>query len=468
MKRLLTRILILSVLAAAALVALRVISRRRAQPAQPYRWTPPTPDPPVVHVHVHPPDAEPAAVPIDEELHQPAPAAFAHDAAETLAASTTSIAPATEGTPEPTAFAPVLEPIAESVQEPEEAAAADSLAEATFAVPPPADAPAPADEDLLTHYFNKLADTPDEELFARLANMAEPGLNLAPALPPLPTPRPSYAPPPPPEPPHRPTEAAPEQMPSTPSGDPGDELPQETPPPPTPPLPREEISSALPQSLEDALTEIAPMPIVAPPRRTAESYLDEGNVYFNVGQYELAIERYSTAVEMDRELVAAYYNRANAHTRSGNFERALADYDRALELQPFDADVLNNRGMLHLYRANYPSALRDFNAALVIDPADTTVIVNRGLAHLHSGEAVSALHDFREAVAVDGEDAAAHYGASQASAVLGNTDDAIRSVARALELNPGYAPEAAADPNLIALQGDPAFLKLLRESGAQQ
>ncbi|MYH68032.1 MAG: hypothetical protein F4152_05655, partial [Dehalococcoidia bacterium] len=26
--------------------------------------------------------------------------------------------------------------------------------------------------------------------------------------------------------------------------------------------------------------------------RTAASYLDEGNVYFNVGQYALAIERY--------------------------------------------------------------------------------------------------------------------------------------------------------------------------------
>ena len=94
-------------------------------------------------------------------------------------------------------------------------------------------------------------------------------------------------------------------------------------------------------------------------------------------------------------------------------------------------------------------------------------MVNRGLAHLHSGDASKALENFREAATVDGEDAAAHYGASQASAVLGNTEEALLSVARALELNPGFAREAAGDPNLTSLQGDPTFLKLLRDSGAQ-
>jgi len=239
------------------------------------------------------------------------------------------------------------------------------------------------------------------------------------------------------------------------------DLPLETPATPTPPA--ENLFS----SVEEALVELEPAPIVPPPRRTAESYLDEGNVYFNVGQYGLAVERYTQAIEMDQQLTAAFYNRANAHTRAGEFERALGDYDRALELQPKDADALNNRGMLHLYRANYPAALQDFNGALEQDPGDTTVMVNRGLAHLHGGDAAAALVDFREAARMDDGDAAAQYGAAQAAAALGNRDEAIRHVGRALELDSGYAREAAADPRLAILQGDETFLRLLRQSGSR-
>ncbi len=234
------------------------------------------------------------------------------------------------------------------------------------------------------------------------------------------------------------------------------------PTPEAPAAPEEQLFD----SVEEALTDMEPAPIVPPPRRTAESYLDEGNVYFNVGQYGLAIERYTQAIEMDRDLTAAFYNRANARTRSGDLDNALLDYDRALELQPDDADALNNRGMLHLYRANYAAALRDFNGALAADPTDSTVMVNRGLAHLHGGDPAAGLVDFREAIRLDATDAAAQYGAAQASATLGNRDEALRHVGRALEIDPAYAREAAADPKLAMLQGDEEFLKLLRQSGS--
>ncbi|MBE0608560.1 MAG: hypothetical protein IH609_04220, partial [Dehalococcoidia bacterium] len=58
------------------------------------------------------------------------------------------------------------------------------------------------------------------------------------------------------------------------------------------------------------------------------------------------------------------------------------------------------------------------------------------------------------------------YGAAQASATLGNRDEALRHVGRALEIDPAYAREAAADPKLAMLQGDEDFLRLLRQSGS--
>ena len=446
MKRLLKRILFLSLLAGAGLVAFRMLSRRRKS-SEPYSWSPAPPSAPAVQVEVHAPEPGREEVPAPVEGF--VEAVDAPEAPELETGLRPPVAPEPPPPEPPVEWSP--EPTEATVPPEEEApATTDAPRVESEAVPTPEETEAAGEPDFLTDYFNKLADTADEDLVGRLAGLAEPDRELGPKAPEMP-----LAPPLPLEPATEPPSEAAEPMSSW-------EVPAAPASPPDP----TQGPSELPESLEAALTEIAPMPIVPPPRRTAESYLDEGNVYFNVGQYKLAIERYSTAVEMDRELVAAYYNRANARTRSGDFEAALNDYDRALELQPFDADALNNRGMLHLYRANYADAVRDFNAALGIDPSDTTVIVNRGLARLHSGDAANALQDFREAVAVDGQDAAAHYGASQASAVLGNHDEAIRSVARALDLNPGYAREAAGDPSLASLQGDPAFLKLLRDSGA--
>ncbi len=243
--------------------------------------------------------------------------------------------------------------------------------------------------------------------------------------------------------------------------------------PAVPPLGAPEVQAtgedlALAETLEEALLDVAPQPIIPPPRRGADAYLDEGNVYFNVGQYSLAIDRYTRAIELDPQLVAGYYNRANARTRAAEFDEALADYDRALELHPRDADALNNRGMLHLYRGNYANALHDFDAALAEDPEDTTVMVNRGLAQLHSGSPERALADFRQATAHDPSDAAARYGAAQASATLGNRSDALHAIEAALTLDPSYAREAAGDPRLALLQGDEAFLRLLREAGSRQ
>jgi hypothetical protein len=75
--------------------------------------------------------------------------------------------------------------------------------------------------------------------------------------------------------------------------------------------------------------------------------------------------------------------------------------------------------------------------------------------------------DFREASNMDSGDAAAQYGAAQAAASLGNREEALRHVRRALELDPAYAREAAADPRLALLAGDAEFLELLRHSGSR-
>jgi len=228
----------------------------------------------------------------------------------------------------------------------------------------------------------------------------------------------------------------------------------------------EDASEPEPAPTEQPVAPPPPGPALAPALLArAEALLDEGNAYFNVGQYAMAVQRYDEALDIDGALVAALYNRANARTRLGDYDSALVDYDAALELNPRDIDALNNRGMLHLHRGDIPAALADLNAALAIDPHDTTVVVNRGLVYLQSGDARRAFDDFSEAARVDPRDAAAHYGAAQASALLGDSVAALNSLRNAFRLESSYVREAAADPHFVSLQQNPDYTRLLRESG---
>ena len=513
MRRLLRLLLIAAILAGAAYLALQAFRRRgRSWPAPEPGWTPPAVEP-VVTIEedealeqeiadaeaegMRAPDWEPATdVAIDETGHvvEPEPPAEPAIVEEPQAGAAPAAGPADAeepGAPEELSDEAVRQLFAEAAELERAVAEFEQLEQAftgTFggiapaetaearedldfaamlaasepgagplilpiedeaepaAEPLPAEeAPAPAEPDIILSRFEELAAMPEpeappapsaaEELERQAADAANEGMAPPPGAPPVDEAR----------------DASGANVAAEPSAGPAV---QEAGP-----------EEPLPASLEEALADLQPAPIQRPPRRTAESYVDEGNVYFNVGQFALAIDRYTAAIELDPGLAAAYYNRANAYTRSGEFEKALADYNRALELQPNDPDALNNRGMLHLYRGNSAAALADFDAALAVDPGDTTVMVNRGLAHLHGGDAAAALLDFLAAAGLDPDDPAAHYGAAQAAAVMGNREEALRHVQRALALDRGYAREAAADPRLAILQGDPEFLRLLREAG---
>lgn len=195
------------------------------------------------------------------------------------------------------------------------------------------------------------------------------------------------------------------------------------------------------------------LPAEFPRERPAESYLDEGNVYFTVGQYDRAVERFSRALQLDPGLGRAYYNRAAALLRLEREADALADYDRAAALLSGDADVLHNRGLLHFARGDFAAAARDFAQALALAPGDADAHVNLGLVRLETGDAEEALQQFTQALAGGGA-SVAEYGAALALAALGRSAEAVDRLLRALATDPALADSARREPRLAHLIAD--------------
>lgn len=63
-----------------------------------------------------------------------------------------------------------------------------------------------------------------------------------------------------------------------------------------------------------------------------------------LGKYDLAIQDYTKALDVDPANSFAYYNRGITKDRMGDFEGAVADFSSAISLDPGNADFYHNRG----------------------------------------------------------------------------------------------------------------------------
>ena len=77
----------------------------------------------------------------------------------------------------------------------------------------------------------------------------------------------------------------------------------------------------------------------------AAGFLDRGNRYGRNGVYHRAIQDFTTAIEMEPELVEAWYNRGCSWYEVGELENAIADLTRAIELAPTNGLYYGQRAL---------------------------------------------------------------------------------------------------------------------------
>jgi tetratricopeptide (TPR) repeat protein len=70
------------------------------------------------------------------------------------------------------------------------------------------------------------------------------------------------------------------------------------------------------------------------PGMTASQWNDRGNTYSNQLRWDLAIDAYSRAIEIDSSFARAYFNRGKAYAEMGRYDEAIADYEMAIVHDP--------------------------------------------------------------------------------------------------------------------------------------
>src|SRR5207245_4351672 len=90
-------------------------------------------------------------------------------------------------------------------------------------------------------------------------------------------------------------------------------------------------------------------------------------------------------------------------------------------------------------------------------PRDADSLYDRGVIELNRGEYVAAQELFERALKREPEAAHIHYGLAATRARLGAIDTALKSLRRALDLQPKLRIRAQRDQDLNPLRSDPEF-----------
>ena len=74
---------------------------------------------------------------------------------------------------------------------------------------------------------------------------------------------------------------------------------------------------------------------------------NRGYEHYEEGDYDLAIEAFSTAVQEKPDYLTAYFYRGHAHLQQENIELAFADFSQVIELDPDYAEAYVYRGAIY-------------------------------------------------------------------------------------------------------------------------
>lgn len=92
---------------------------------------------------------------------------------------------------------------------------------------------------------------------------------------------------------------------------------------------------------------------------TAQEALNNGTVYYQKGNYDMALAEFTKALKFDPNVAEVYNDRGLVYRHKGNYDQAISDYNQAIKLDPKYAIAYYNRAVAYYYQKEYDKAWAD-------------------------------------------------------------------------------------------------------------
>jgi len=167
-------------------------------------------------------------------------------------------------------------------------------------------------------------------------------------------------------------------------------------------------------------------------------HLNTGNIYYNLKDYQKAIDEFDKAILLNPYDNISYNTRGFVYYYLKEYRRAIDDYDIAILLDPDYSNTYIDRGIAYLKLKEYQRAIDDYNIAIQLDPDYAHAYNNRGVAYRKLKEYQKAIEDYDKAILVNPDFADAYYNRGNAYKDLKDYQSAIDYYDKAIELDPDF------------------------------
>ncbi|MDP7289783.1 MAG: tetratricopeptide repeat protein [Phycisphaerae bacterium] len=111
-----------------------------------------------------------------------------------------------------------------------------------------------------------------------------------------------------------------------------------------------------------------------------------GNSYYELDEYDLAIENHKKALDADPQFYNAWVNLGIAYRIIGEFDEAEECYKKALAIEPEYAELHSSIGALYIFQEKYHLAVIHLEKATELDKQIPSAWSNLALAYATIGQ----------------------------------------------------------------------------------
>lgn len=132
----------------------------------------------------------------------------------------------------------------------------------------------------------------------------------------------------------------------------------------------------------------------APPRTEVDALFHKGELAYNNGGYEKAIDLFTQVLADDPEYLNAYLQRGFCHSLQREYDDAVADFTAVIQRKKDHLWAYTSRGSAYGKLGKQDLAIQDFNTVLQLDPGNQEAYNNRGWAKKAQGNTKEACADW--------------------------------------------------------------------------
>jgi len=164
-----------------------------------------------------------------------------------------------------------------------------------------------------------------------------------------------------------------------------------------------------------------------------------GWINAQIGQWTVAVEILSNAIEIDPNNQHSYYILGNIMCKFGSWSGGVECYITTMGIDPNHSEAACNMGNAYLELNQFNDALASYDMAIRINSRYAEAYSNRGNALRKLDRLEDALLSLEHAIEIDPKFAQAHLNRGVAMQALNRHEDAIECYDKAILIRPDYA-----------------------------